>query len=415
MGKFADWFYGTEGGPQSSSSITPEVRLDEPVLPTPNVDEALIIPRRGDWEYGVSSGEALGMIAVYRAVNLIATAGIQLSFDAYRDDSRVEPKPLILRRLDADEPFHVTLEKLYNSLALNGNFFARVFRDNQGRVTGARVLNPNDVIVQTDTEGNVTGYKYSRRDQPFTKSEVIHRSLARVPGDPRGRGPIQAAQAELRGAIDARDYSANWFQDAGVPTGILSAKMNLNAEQAATAKAQWIASQGGQRGPAVLGNDFSWQSVYLSPEDAQWVAVRQFNTTDIARLFGIPAGLMLAAVEGTSQTYTNQQQAWVEFQRFTLARYVIEVESFFTELLPRGTEAKANYEALLAPDTTTRYAAHAVALTNGWVSVNEVRAIEGLEPAPDQDWKTAEEKVAEQQAMTAAQAPEEDPKEASDE
>lgn len=379
----------------------------EPVLPQPNVNEALIIPRRDRASDLVAENEALGMIAVYRAVNLIATAGIQLSFDSYRvkDDSKVTPKPLILRRLDADEPFHVSLEKLYNSLALNGNFFARVFRDAQGRVQGARVLNPHDVLIDVDPDGNVTGYQYKGRT--YAKGEIVHRSLARVPGDPRGRGPIQAAQAELRGALDTRDYASHWFTDSGVPTGVLSAKQTLTPEMAAAYKKQWTDSQGGTRGVAVLGNDTSYQPVYLSPEDAQFIQGQQFNTTAIARLFGIPAGLMLAAVEGTSMTYTNQQQAWVEFQRFTLARYVIEVESFFTELLPRTEEAKANYEALLAPDTSTRYAAHAIALTNSWLSVNEVRAIEGLEPAPDGDFKTAQQKVAEAQAF-AAPAPEAD-------
>lgn len=331
------------------------------------------------------------MIAVYRASQVISTSVMQLSFDAFRADEQLDPKPLLLRKPDPDESLSAFLEKTALSLVLNGNSFWRVFRDNQGRVTGLRVLNPHDVVIDADAEGTVTGYQY--RGRTYTKTEVKHLSHMRVAGTPRGRGPIQAAQSELRGALDTRDYSANWYQDAGVPTGILSNKGPLNDTQAAAAKAQWEASQGGTRGPAVLSGDWSYQPVYLSPEDAQWVEVRKFDTTAIARLFGIPAGLMLASIEGSTQTYSNITQAWVEFQRFTLSRYVIEIEDALSDLLPRGTEVKANYGALLAPDALTRSQLHTAATQAGWMSINEVRAIEGLKPAPDGDFKTAEEKA----------------------
>lgn len=395
-------FSESESGSGSSYSA-PQVRsLTAPYVAdngTVHDGADILPPTRGDWRYDVSSGEALSLIPVFRALNIISTSAMQLSFDAFRNDEQID-KPLILRKPDPDISLSAFNEMTTNSLGASGNAFWRVFRDNQGRVTGLRVLNPLDVHIEVDSFGNVTGYKQSGYSQTFTKSEIKHLSLMRVPGDPRGRGPIQAAQAELRGALDTRNYSANWYQDAGVPTGILSAKTPLTADNAAAAKAQWIESQGGTRGPAVLSGDWSYQPVYLSPEDAQWLGVRQFDTTQVARLFGIPAHLMLAAIEGSSQTYSNISQAWTEFQRFTLSRYVIEIEEAFTDLLPRGTEVKANYSALLAPDAVTRYQQHSVALLGGFMSVNEVRAIEGLEPAPDGDFKTAEEKQA---AFDAAQ------------
>ncbi|QRY40853.1 phage portal protein [Microbacterium hominis] len=353
------------------------------------------------------------MISVFRAVQVISTSCQQLSFDAYRGDEEITPKPQLLRRPDPTESLGAFVEKTALSLVLNGNAFWRVVRDNQGRVVVLRVLNPSDVTITKDADGAASGYLY--KDRSFSLDEIQHLSHLRVPGDPRGRGPIQAAQAELRGALDARDYSANWFQESGVPTGLLSNKGTpLPDPMLADSKSKWIESQGGQRGPAVLNGDWSWTPVYLSPEDAQWIAVRQFDTTAIARLFGIPAALMLAAVEGSSMTYSNISQAWVEFYRFTLIRYVQEIEDAFSAVLPRGTEVKANVEALLRPDSVTRYQQHALALQAGFLSINEVRAIEGLPPAPDGDFKTAEQKIAEQQAF-APSAPTEEPKGASDE
>lgn len=398
MGAWRDFWFGPEPA-ASQSSIALEKRSGDPELPTPDVNTALIIPKRDAAADKVAEGDALGLIAVYRGVSILSTSVMQLSLDAYRQDSQIEPRPAILAQPDIDESLASFLEKTTLCLALNGNFFWRIFRDNQGRVTGLRVLNPHDVVIQTDTEGNVTGYKYSRRETPFTKKEIYHGSLMRVPGDPRGRGPIQAAQAELRGALDTSDYSSHWFTESGVPTGLLTSKTPLNAQQAEEAKQRWTDTQGGYRGVAVLGGDWNYQQVYLSPEDAQFIQVRQFNKTDIATLFGIPAHLMLAAVDGSSMTYSNISQAWVEFSKFTLSRYVIEIESAFSAVMPRGTEVKFNLEALLRPDVVTRYQMHTQALQAGFMSINEVRDIEKLTPAPDGDFKSHEQKVKEQQEL----------------
>ena len=39
-----------------------------------------------------------------------------------------------------------------------------------------------------------------------------------------------------------------------------------------------------------------------------------------------------------------------------------------------------NVDGFLRPDTTTRYAAHKVAIEAGFLTIDEVRAIEGLNP-----------------------------------
>lgn len=398
MGFWQDFWSAPESAP-GLSETTPLVRSDDPLPSDPST--ALNIPSRDALSTTVSEGEALGLIAVYRAASIISTSVMQLSLDAYRNDAVIEPRPSILAQPDVDESRAAFLEKTSLCLVLNGNFFWRIFRDSQGRVTGLRVLNPHDVTIQVDSEGNVTGYKLANRAEAFTRREVYHGSLMRVPGDPRGRGPIQAAQAELRGAVDGRDYGANFFQDAGVPSGVLSSDQPLNAEQAKLLSTQWTETRGGTRGTAVLGGGYSYSPVYLSPEDAQWIEARSFDVTAIARLFGVPAHLMLAAIDGSSMTYSNVAQAWVEFNKFTLARYVIEIESAFSAVMPRGTDVTFNLEALLRPDVVTRYLMHQQALQAGFLSINEVRAIENLTPAPDGDFKTAAEK---QQAFKDAQA-----------
>src|SRR5690625_6951542 len=134
--------------------------------------------------------------------------------------------------------------------------------------------------------------------------------------------------------------------------------------------------------PAVLGNAVSYQPQMLSPQDAQFLESRQFSTTEIARLFGIPSHLMLAVVEGNSQTYMNVADADLTFVRWTLTQYLREIEEAFTVLLPRGQSARFNLDAVLRPSTKDRYSTHKIALEAGFLTVDEVRAIEGYKPLP---------------------------------
>jgi len=95
---------------------------------------------------------------------------------------------------------------------------------------------------------------------------------------------------------------------------------------------------------------------------------------------GTPASLMLAAVEGNSQTYANVEQDWLAYVRFTLMGYLVEIEDALSDMLPGAQRAKFNIEALLRADTTSRYNSYAVAIDKGFLTPDEVRLLEGWAP-----------------------------------
>jgi phage portal protein BeeE len=65
--------------------------------------------------------------------------------------------------------------------------------------------------------------------------------------------------------------------------------------------------------------------------------------------------------------------------------YIQRIEQAFTEYLPRGQFAKMNVDALLRPDTKTRYETHKIALDSGFLTVDEVREFENREPIAETD------------------------------
>lgn len=365
MSRFSDWFLGIEPTPSELRAEAPLPQDPPNILPPPRVTSTR----------AVSQGDALGLSMVYRAIQIHAVAAKQMSLKVYREEREL-PTPSIIKKPSVGLSRSKFIEQTVVSLAVAGNAYWGVHRNDRGIVDDLTVWNPHDVLIDTTASGRVTGYQYlGKTHKP---EDVKHVSLMSAPGSPYGLGPIQAAQAELRGALDVRDYASNWFDKTPQPTGILKTDQPLSPDQAAQYRKQWEESQAGTRSVAVMGAGLSYSPIFINPKDAQWLENQSFTVTQIARLFGVPSSLMLATVEGNSQTYSNVEQDWLGYTRFTLTNYLVEIEDALSDLLPGLQVVKFNVEALLRADTTTRYGAHKLAIEAGFMTVDEVRAIENL-------------------------------------
>lgn len=351
----------------------------------------VVPPTRPAAPLHVSPDLAVTLSDVYRALSILAVSVQQLTVDQYRGPVPVTDRvdPLVRRpSLDVDPSEFYAMTAL--DLASCGNAYWRKIRSPLGAtVLEVQLLKPTEmhVGIDRDTERVV----YTWRGKRLEAGEVQHLKLLPRTGYPLGLGPIQAAQIELRGTLEARDYSSVWLSTTDIPTGVLTTDQVLTAEQAKTYKALWRGDGAGVDEPAtdgaghsirVLGNGLRYAPLVLKPADIQFLETRKFNKTGIATLFGVPASLMLAAVEGNSQTYTNVEQEWIGYNRFTLMAYLRPIEAALSALLPHGNTARFNVDALLRTDTKTRYEAHEIGLRAGFLTVDEVRAIEGLGPMP---------------------------------
>ena len=70
----------------------------------------------------------------------------------------------------------------------------------------------------------------------------------------------------------------------------------------------------------------------------------------------------------------------IELRTFTLLPWIRRIEATLDAQFPRGTTLKVNTDGTLRADTKTRYEAYAVALSNGFMTVDEVRALEDRPP-----------------------------------
>ena len=369
---FKDYFKAPASVTGSPSEVRSETGSNT------SASTSVLPPARPTSSTVVTADAALSIAGVYRAVAILGDAVSQLPIGVWRNGAEIDT-PSLVKQPNADLSRTVFVEQTVNSLALTGNAYWRLFRQSAtSPVANIEVLNPHLVYVEVDDKGR-TWYRYG--DKRFAKWQVRHLQLMRVPGSTIGLGPIQAAQGELAGAIDLRDYSTQWFRSGGVPNGVLSTPNELTSEMADAYRQRWNEQQANGRGVAVLGNGLAYQPVYLSPKDALFIESQDFNIQQVARLFGIPATYLIADANN-SMTYSNQETVDQTFARYTLMGYMTEIEDALTAVLPRGQEAKFKVEGLLRADTKTRYESYKVAIEAGFLTVDEVRAKEGLLPLP---------------------------------
>lgn len=318
--------------------------------------------------------------AVYRSIFIIQTAARQLSIDVWRGGQLlgVKDRPSFLNLPNlALYSFGAFVAETVSSMAQRGNAYWHVKR--AGYDVGD-VVNLNPLHMAAYLEDGKPNYIYEGRRIPT--NDIVHLRLLRQPGTLDGLGPLQACAAKITGALETAHYGNTWTKTGGAPPGLLITDQSLSKAQADEYKAQANATMQYQNGIAVLGNGLKYEKLYFTPAELEFIETQRENTAAIARMFGIPAKKLLVSLEGSSDTYSNAEQENQQFYRETLMGYLREIEEALTYLAPRGTHVRFNVDGLLRADTKTRYEAHQIGLNAGFLTVDEVREIEGLGPMP---------------------------------
>jgi HK97 family phage portal protein len=265
------------------------------------------------------------------------------------------------------------------SLALDGNAFWLKSYGSNGAVNNLTLIPSNAVTIRSEPDGKIY-YDYQVTDQNVVKTtttDIQHLKLFPRAGYLRSLGPIDACNKDISAALDLRNYAANWFGQAGIPTGILKSDKPISSEDANEITERWHAKQS-ERKVAVLGQGFEWQTVQLNPRDAMFTDVQIQQVQAIARLFGVPARLLLTGVDGSSDTYSNLQDENQVFYRHTIMAYTDAIGDALSECLPRGTRAEFNFEGLFKADMANRFNMYETAIRAGFMTTDEVRRKEGL-------------------------------------
>jgi HK97 family phage portal protein len=327
-------------------------------------------------EIGVTPTTALSLVAVSRATSVLETAIMQIPVNVYRGNTAL-PTPLWLETPDLQNQISQAewLGTTLIHMATFGNAFWHISRGPRG-IVNITNLHPADVSVSVDEVGNIF---YLYKSKTYTSANIKHLKLWTNPSSTSllGEGPIQRHRSVLRSALDLHNYADNWFRTAAVPTGTLTTSEFLSADVARQNKEAFVASQQ-ERSIAVLSSGLKYDSITLSPEQAQFLENQKFITRQIAMMFGVPTMYLGMGIEGQGMTYVNGNEDRAKLFEDGLQQYIVRIQQAITDLLPRGQYAEFNLTEFLRPNVKTRYESYAIGLTNNFLTVPEVREMEGM-------------------------------------
>lgn len=342
----------------------------------------------------VSLDRAVTLPAVYRAVQILAAVGSQLTLQSWRNRGPVEPTPNLLLAPDPWRDLGAWIERAIINLATDGNLFLRRHRDPGGLgVASLEVLDSFRTVErwQRGVKSYTTWDHRTGRFIDLKADEVQHVWGLQLPGHTRGVGPITACRAAFGGILNIRDYADGWFDDSDVPSGVLSSDQQLDPASVRQYRRIWHDPEAFDNdetndstrrlGPQirVLGRGLSYSPIMLKPEDAQWIEAQNFGVLDVARMFGLPADYLHAAVEGKNLTYSNLEMIDTQFMRLTLVpSYLRKIESALTTALPAGQTARFDLADWLRPDAKTRSEINKTYIDAGVLSPQDVRDAERI-------------------------------------
>jgi len=348
----------------------------------------------------VSEETATRSIAVLAAIKIISEDVASLPLITYRRLSsggkeRATDHPLfkVLHHQPNPEMTAMQLrETLQAHLGLRGNAFAEIVRDGGGRVRELWPITPTRVarrridgeLVYDVSVGSGIGDGNRRL---LAKERVLDLRGLSLNGL-EGLSPIGEAREAVGLAIATERYGAAFFGNRADPGGILEHPGQLSDKAYARIKDSWTERHKGLNNAqrmTILEEGMKWERIGIPPEDAQFLQTRKFQVTEIARLYRIPPH-KLGDLERA--TFSNVEQQSIDYVTDTLRPWLIRWEQEILTKLFSDDERETYFAehliaGLLRGDTKTRNEGYAVGRQWGWLSADDIREMENMNPLAD--------------------------------
>jgi len=325
----------------------------------------------------VTEETALEVTALMACISLIADSVASLPIRAIRHiGDRTEPIRLP-EWLNGGEQhtMYELIHMIVTSLALHGN--AYLYVDRELATTAPVSLTP---LHPTNVQVTIVNRKryYTVNGVTISTDNMMHIRWWTPPQSTVGLSPIEMQRNTIGLALAQARFINQWYSEGATPSSVLEVDGDMTAEQAKVLQSTWETSHRRRRRPAVLTNGMKWKPITASAQDMELAESREQTINDIARIFRVP-NYMIGA-RGDSQTYQNNESAGMHFVTYTLLPWLVRIERALSKLMAAPRELKFDTSAFLRADTINRYKAHQMGIMSGFITPNEARSTENLEP-----------------------------------
>lgn len=348
----------------------------------------------GAW---VTTESAMRVAAVFAAVRVIAETIGSLPLHMYRRRTdggreRAEGHPLQILLHDRPNSWQTAQEfreMLTEHALLRGAGYAFInWRSRSSNIVDELIpLHPDRVTVR-QLPDNSLAYELRRKDGSTValQADEVLSIRYRTRDGVEPMGVIESGRDAIGVAYATQEYAGRFYRNDATPGVVLKHPNKLSSEAAARLKETWNAAHGGSgnaRRTALLEEGMSIERLSLSAEDSQFLETRQFQRSEIAGLFRVPPHMI---GDLSRATFSNIEHQSLDFLAHCIGPWLVRWEQSITRDLitaPATYFPKLSPEALLRGDIKSRYDAYAIGRQWGWLSVNDIRALEDMNAVPE--------------------------------
>ena len=344
----------------------------------------------------VNPQNSIQVSVVYACVRVIAETIASLPLGVFEDtgDGSRKAADHPLYRLLHDEPNEemtsfVMRETMMTHLLLWGNSYSQIIRTGKNKVVSLYPLLPDHMDVDRDSKGRLV-YTYTTKDGVQVRldpAEVLH-----IPGlgfdGIVGYSPIALEKNAIGLGIAAEEYGSRFFQNGARPSGVLTHPNTV--KDPARLRASWNAAYGGSANGskvAILEENMHFTPISMPNNEAQFLETRKFQVEEICRIFRVPPHLIGNL---DRSTFSNIEHQSIDFAVHTIRPWLVRIEQAMNRALFPETEkghfyVQFNIDGLMRGDYKSRMEGYAIGRQNGWLSANDIRGLENMNPIPQDE------------------------------
>ena len=221
------------------------------------------------------------------------------------------------------------------------------------------------------------GTKVKQLDKDHSPDKFLHFKDISYDGI-IGQSRVSLASDAINLGISAEQFGKEFFDKGGHSKGVIEMDGIMGADAFTVFKKRW--DENANHGTPLLDGGKKYKQLTIPMEDAQFIATREFQLQDIARIFGVPVTLL-----GSDKSNYNTAEALNQnFMKYSLRpmvkRYEHELESKLLGDELGQVNLRFNMDGILRGDTAARASYYSIMKTNKIMTTNEIRALENMNP-----------------------------------
>jgi len=348
---------------------------------------------------------ALQVATVMACVAILSEDVAKLPIHVYkkaRDGGRKivtnHPIEKLLQRPNNYQSRFEFVEQMQGALLLRGNAYAPIIRDARGKPIALIPVNPDRVWIYEARDGSIF-YEVARRgphDMAMLESlpnrissdDMFHVRWLTVDNSLWGASRIGLARESIALALSQQALAGKLSANNTNLGGTLTTEQKLTKDTAQRLANDWKLRKSGIQNAgdvAILEQGLTWKPLGMTAQDAEFIASRNLQVAEIARLFRMPLhkiGVMErmagSSLEQIDQDYVNN----------TVSSYLERWESKIAQsfgLDDEGVFVEFDVSKFLRASLQVRYTAYRTGIVGMFLTPNEARRAEGLPDHPDGD------------------------------